>query len=208
MGPFAAQRSCRKARRRRRHGPGVPERSLRRPEAKHSACPGRYYEARKPAPGRAAPLAQSAEHGHGKAGVVGSIPTGGSGVISRDRQDPLRSSAMVLGRRYRGSDAGPIPTQLACGDFVGPMVLPVREALVVSGACTTARKRACRLAKNVPACWPKVPRSSDHKGQIPVARQGSENSAWGVNHKEERHWIRPRRWIRGTLAVARCAGWR
>ena len=27
---------------------------------------------------RAAPLAQSAEHSHGKAGVVGSIPTGGS----------------------------------------------------------------------------------------------------------------------------------
>jgi len=25
-----------------------------------------------------APLAQSAEHSHGKAGVVGSIPTGGS----------------------------------------------------------------------------------------------------------------------------------
>jgi hypothetical protein len=28
--------------------------------------------------GRIAPLAQSAEHSHGKAGVVGSIPTGGS----------------------------------------------------------------------------------------------------------------------------------
>ncbi len=27
---------------------------------------------------RGAPLAQSAEHSHGKAGVVGSIPTGGS----------------------------------------------------------------------------------------------------------------------------------
>ncbi len=34
---------------------------------------------------RFAPLAQSAEHSHGKAGVVGSIPTGGSGIFPGQR---------------------------------------------------------------------------------------------------------------------------
>jgi hypothetical protein len=60
------------------NGATGPERLLQRFEEKHSSRLGRYYEAGKPVPGRAAPLAQSAEHGHGKAGVVGSIPTGGS----------------------------------------------------------------------------------------------------------------------------------
>ncbi len=43
----------------------------------------RYYEARA-VPDRTAPLAQSAEHSHGKAGVVGSIPTGGSNLRAAD----------------------------------------------------------------------------------------------------------------------------
>ena len=60
-------------------------------------------------------------------------------------------------------------------------VVPVPPAKTCLPA---GQKRACLLAE--------VPRSGDHEGQIPVAGQGSENSAWGVNHKAERHCIRPR----------------
>jgi hypothetical protein len=42
-------------------------------------------------------LAQSAEHSHGKAGVVGSIPTEGSGGITRSAPGGVAQMVRALG---------------------------------------------------------------------------------------------------------------
>ena len=61
--------------------------------AAHAHEPGRYYWAGD-RPGRTAPLAQSVEHSHGKAGVVSSILTGGS-IIYTAVLPPYRQFALA-----------------------------------------------------------------------------------------------------------------
>ena len=80
------------------------------------------------ATGSVAPLAQSAEHSHGKAGVVGSIPTGGS--QSRRRSSVGKSTRLII----VGSPVRVRPPLPASGDGRATEVL----------GCTRSRRRRRR----------------------------------------------------------------
>ena len=94
-----------------------------------------------------APLAQSAEHSHGKAGVVGSIPTGGS---------PWRRSSVgqstrliIVLSRVRVPPPLPKPGQVPPGsDQEGLKMAKNEKRVQVTLACEVCKRRNYITTKN------------------------------------------------------------